>query len=236
MHYLLHGLRLSWHPKLRRYVLMPLILNIVVFSGLIWFGAHEFRRLAQWLMTILPGWLDWLYGLFWVLFWTAMLLLVVITFTLLANLISAPFNALLSLKTEQLLRPDVSPPTTNMWAEIPYALIMQTKLLWYFVWRAILCGGLFLIPGLQLLAPVAWFLLNAWVQGLQYLDYPAENHSLSFQQLKAWARHNRWGTYQFGGSVAGATMLPGLNLLIMPAAVIGATLKWCQEQSPPTLD
>ncbi|HEY5648196.1 MAG TPA: EI24 domain-containing protein, partial [Nitrospiria bacterium] len=53
--YLLEGLKLIFRKGIRKYVLIPLIINIALFSALIWFGAAQFNVILDWL---LPGWLD----------------------------------------------------------------------------------------------------------------------------------------------------------------------------------
>ncbi len=112
--YLLAGLRLIAHPGLRRFVAIPLGINILVFSAAIYWGVGRFEDLIAWLQSRLPrlpDWLSWLrwleQGLEWVL-WPLFImlaaLLVFYGFTLVANLISAPFNGLLAEKVEHLER------------------------------------------------------------------------------------------------------------------------------------
>jgi CysZ protein len=109
--YLLAGLRLITRPGLRRFVAIPLGINILVFSAAIYWGVSRFEGLIAWLQSRLPrlpDWLSWLeQGLEWVL-WPLFImlaaLLVFYGFTLVANLIGAPFNGLLAEKVERLAR------------------------------------------------------------------------------------------------------------------------------------
>ena len=91
--YFLRGIRLIFTPGIRAYVMGPLLVNIVVFSALIYFGAGWFQVLLDWM---LPGWLDWLAFVLWPLFFVAALIVVFFTFSLIGNLIAAPFNGLLA--------------------------------------------------------------------------------------------------------------------------------------------
>ena len=52
----------------------------------------------------------------------------------------------------------------------------------------------------------------------QYIDYPADNHK------------KRWQSLGFGGIVYLVLLIPVVNLLMMPAAVAGATLFWVRER------
>jgi len=72
-------------------------------------------------------------------------------------------------------------------------------------------------------------LFGIWMMAVQYIDYPADNNKLGFDEMLAWLRAKRWQSLGFGGIVYVALLVPLLNLLIMPAAVAGATLFWVRE-------
>lgn len=65
---------------------------------------------------------------------------------------------------------------------------------------------------------------------LRYIDYPADNNKMSWQDMLAWLREKRWQSLSFGGITYAALLVPGLNILMMPAAVAGATLFWVRER------
>ena len=48
--------------------------------------------------------------------------------------------------------------------------------------------------------------------------------------MLAWMREKRWQSLSFGGITYAALLVPGLNILMMPAAVAGATLFWVRER------
>jgi len=86
-----------------------------------------------------------------------------------------------------------------------------------------------MIPGLNLLAPFAWFVFSAWLFALEYSDYPLGNCGLHFSQIRAELRQRPLLALGFGASVSICTMIPLLNFLVMPAAVAGATAWWLDE-------
>lgn len=88
---------------------------------------------------------------------------------------------------------------------------------------------LFLIPGVNLGAPVIWFIFSAWMLSLEYGDYPMGNHDISFAEQKKRVAKKRFLNLGFGGAVSVATMTPILNFLVMPAAVAGATAMWVEN-------
>ena len=102
--YLREGLKLVLSPGLRLFVLLPLTLNLLLFVTLISFAVQQFTAWVEVLMSSLPSWLGFLDYLLWPLFVLLVLLLVFFTFTLLANLIAAPFNGFLAEKVEIVVR------------------------------------------------------------------------------------------------------------------------------------
>lgn len=226
------GFKMLSQPGLRRYVLVPLLLNVILFSGLIWFGIERFADLVDWLLSPLPGWLDWLRYLLWPLFALTALLTVFFTFSLVANLIGAPFNGLLSEAVERRLtgqRVDEGGDWKRMLAEIGPALLGEVRKLSYFALRAIPLAILFFIPGLNLAAPILWAAFGAWMLAIEYGDFPMGNHGIGFVAQRSLLRRRRGLAFGFGGMAMLATMVPVLNFLVMPAAVAGATQLWVRH-------
>src|SRR5918992_14665 len=95
--YAARGSGLITQPGIRRYVIVPLLINFALFGAAIWYGASQFEALLDWL---LPNWLEWARWILWPLFAASALLVVFYAFTLIANLIGAPFNGLLAEKLE----------------------------------------------------------------------------------------------------------------------------------------
>ncbi len=237
--YLIRGLKLVLLPGVRRYVVMPLLINIAVFGLLIAAGAAWFNGLVALLLPALPPWLDWLVWPLWVVFILAALLILFFTFSLLANLIAAPFNGLLAEAIERQLRGEGTLPDSGLWQllrETPAILFAQLKKMGYAAVRAVPLLLLFLIPGLNLIAPLLWFTFGAWMLALEYLDYPMGNHGLLFPEQRRRAREQRLLVLGFGAAISGLTMIPVVNFLVMPVAVAGATALWIERFSTPTDD
>lgn len=102
--YLREGLKLVLSPGLRLFVLLPLAINLILFVALIGFAIDQFSGWLASLMGSLPSWLSFLDFLLWPLFVILLLLMVFFTFTLLANIIAAPFNGFLAEKVEVVVR------------------------------------------------------------------------------------------------------------------------------------
>jgi len=70
-----------------------------------------------------------------------------------------------------------------------------------------------------------------WTTWLTHAE-PAQDARDFRLDPEAWLRQRRWQSLSFGAATYAALLVPGLNLLIMPAAVAGATLFWVQEGGP----
>jgi len=53
--------------------------------------------------------------------------------------------------------------------------------------------------------------------------------------MLGWLREKRWQSMSFGGIVYLLLLIPVVNILMMPAAVAGATLFWVRERGVQTL-
>ncbi|WPP00705.1 sulfate transporter CysZ [Pseudomonas sp. HR96] len=232
--YLREGLKLVLSPGLRLFVLMPLAINLVLFVALIYFAGHQFGLWVDHLMPSLPSWLNWLGYILWPLFVALVVLMVFFTFTMLANIIAAPFNGFLSEKVEVVVRGTDEFPAFS-WGEllamVPRTLSREMRKLGYFLPRALALFVLSLIPVVNVVAAPLWLLFGVWMMAIQYIDYPADNHKMSWQDMLAWLRNKRWQSLGFGGIVYLVLLIPVVNLLMMPAAVAGATLFWVRERA-----
>ena len=232
--YLREGLKLVLSPGLRLFVLLPLAVNLLLFTLLIGFAVREFSGWVDTFMPTLPSWLSFLQYILWPLFVVLVLLMVFFTFTLLANIIAAPFNGFLAEKVEVVVRgEDHFPPFSlaELTAMVPRTLSREMRKLAYFLPRAIALLILSFIPVVNLIAAPLWLLFGVWMMAVQYIDYPADNNKMSWQDMLAWLREKRWQSLSFGGITYAALLVPGLNILMMPAAVAGATLFWVRERS-----
>jgi CysZ protein len=230
--YVREGLRLMRQPGLRRYVAIPLLISVVIFTTAILVGIHWLENLLAWLLGWLPSWLDWLRYLLWPLFALTGVLLVFYTFSLLTNLIAAPFNGLLAEAVERHLdgRPlQEAGGWQALLKDILPSLFSELRKLLYFALRALPLGLLFLIPPVNLAAPFLWALFSAWMLAIEYMDYPMANHLLHFAEQRKRLRRRRLLAWGFGGASLLMTMIPVVNFLAMPAAVAGATAMWVRE-------
>ncbi len=229
--YVLTGLR--WLPRtgLRGFVALPLLINSGLFGAGIWWSWGQFERLDHAVRDWLPGWLAWLHWLLWPLFILTVLVVVFYAFSVLANLIAAPFNSLLAERVEKLASPAgaARPTAVPTWKEMVLSPLTEVRKLLYFIGWAIPLLILSFLPAINVAAPALWALFAAWMLALEYADYPLGNRGVTFRDQRRLLRQ-RWPlTLGFGGMTLVLTLIPIVNFVAMPAAVIGATLLWTRE-------
>lgn len=229
------GFKLISLPGIRRFVILPLLINFVLIGGAFWW---LFTRLDSWipsLMGYVPGWLQWLNYLLWPIAVLSILLVFGYVFSTLANWIAAPFNGLLAEQLEARLT-GATPPDAGMIAitkDLPRIMKREWQKLRWYLPRALVLLLLYFIPGIgQTIAPVLWFLFSAWMLAIQYCDYPFDNHKVPFKTMRTALRTRKSTTMQFGTLTSLFTMIPLLNLVIMPVAVCGATAMWVDCYRP----
>jgi len=231
--YLLQGFSLINQPGVRRFAYLPMLINTVLFSIAIWFGVSNF---GGWLDALMPDWLPtWLESvltwLIWPLFVLLLVIIVFFTFSVVANILAAPFNGILAEMVERNVAG--TPPPEMPWAQMlkdsPKMIFNELRKTGYLLLWVIPLVILSWIPGLNLFAPALWLLFTSWTLALDYHDYPMGNHQLDFRQQRSILRNNRGLALGFGGATMLATMIPIVNFLVIPAAVAGATVLYLEN-------
>ena len=226
---LARGVRLLNQPGVRIYVIIPFAINLLLFGALIWYGYSLFEPMVAWMMSYVPGFLGFLEGLIWLFIVVLTAITVFFTFTPVANIVAAPFNALMSEKIEMHLTGAAASSDISFMKMALDAIRSQLGKLLYIALWAIGLLLFSLIPVVNLVAPVLWVIFGSWLLSLEYLDYPMGNHDLVFDQEKQLLRERRGIALGFGGGVMAMTSIPIVNFVAMPIAVAGATLLWVEQ-------
>jgi CysZ protein len=235
--YFFLGLKLIWRPELRAFLLFPIALNICLFAATIGLLVQGLDHWLDALLGSLPHWMGFLRALLWPIIALCILAVYGYGFNFITTLIGAPFYGLLAQKVQTVL----GYPAT---ADEPWGQLIgrtfgrEWQKICYFTPRSLLLLALsaiaLFIPVLNLAMHVVIFLWGAWCLAIQFCDYAADNQSLSFKELKQQLTQRKGLSLGFGGSCAGASMVPLLNILAIPAAVAGGTALWLGRDKPLT--
>jgi CysZ protein len=221
------------HRGLRRFVIFPLLINILVFTMGVWLGIGQFQNLLEWMLPKGDAWwIEFVRIALWTVFSAVSLLLVFFTFTLAANLIGSPFNGLLSEKVERYLGGRAGEGSEGVRALImafPSSIKSEVRKFSYFFVAGAVVFIVTLVPGVNVLSPILWGIFASWMLALEYIAYPMENHNMYFSRVRAGLKKQRAITFGFGVAVMLITSIPLVNFLVMPAAVSGATAMWVES-------
>ena len=230
--YFFYGLELAIKPGIRQFVLLPLLANILLVGGALFYLFSHLDIWIEQLMGQLPEFLSWLSYVLWPLLVVTILATFSYFFSTLANFVAAPFNGLLAEKVEEYLTGSKvnEDGILAVVKDTPRILAREWRKLLYVLPKAIGLFILLLIPALgQTLGPVLWFGFTAWMLAIQYCDYPFDNHKVPFNEMRNSLKQKQGKAYSFGALVAIFTTIPILNLIVMPVAVCGATAIWVSE-------
>lgn len=226
---LLNGMRWLGKTPLRKFLLIPVLINLILYSLGFLLG---YLYLPDFVAQLVPEKLHWLAWFIKPLFFICFIVAGFFSFTILANLIASPFYGKLSARTWELIIQSKQTQADEEEANFEFDLtepnwlhVMfgELRRIGYLIKWMLVLLIISMIPGLNLLAPLLWAVFGAWGCALEFFAYPLENKGLLFPEQKNVAASVRLGALSFGGVILLGLGLPVLNLLVAPAAVIAAT-------------
>ena len=232
--YVLRGANLLTLKGIKRYVVVPALINSFLFAVAIWYGFTEF---SAYLDQVLPSWLDALKAILKILFFIASSLIVFFTFTIVANIFGAPFNGVLSEKIEEhLTQQKVSNNEgyLDLLRGARVGISNEIKKLFYIAIRA-LPLVVFFLPGLNIFAAPVFFIFGGWMLCIEYLDYPMGNRNFTFKQQLTTIKQKRFICLGLGLALTLMTITPIVNFFAMPVGVAAATALWVDHLSEQVL-
>ena len=234
--YFFDGFSLIGTKGLKRFVFVPLFINLLLFSTAFYFLIPQIQSGVEYVVSLIPDFLGWLKTILTYILWPLALISVLLVFALifgtLANWIAAPFNGLLSEKVERHLTGQSMGDEGLISAlkDVPRTLGREMSKMLYFIPRAI--GFLILFFLIPVFGQILWFMFTAWMMAIQYCDYPFDNHKVGFQPMRNELLQRKGQCFSFGIMVNIFSLVPILNFLVMPVAICGATSLYVDEFSP----
>ncbi|MEA3466064.1 MAG: sulfate transporter CysZ [Thermodesulfobacteriota bacterium] len=220
------------NSSLYKYVAIPLIINVVVFSGTAYWGFDLFNQLVgqyfapndAWYWQIVASVIKLLAAL-------VTLVIVFFTFTVLGNFIAAPFNDVLSERTEQLISGQLLDERFSL-RQIGKDLwrVMQDEVrkMSLFILLMILLLVVNMLPGIgSLIYAVCSVLLTVFFLIVEYTGYVFSRKHQGFKEQRRFIAANRMTTLGFGLAVMCTLLIPFVQFLTIPLAVVAATHLCC---------
>ncbi|MDH3454830.1 MAG: EI24 domain-containing protein [Desulfuromonadales bacterium] len=229
------------NPRLILYILIPFLINTLVFSGAVYLGLDFFGSTV---VEYLPQGEAWYWSvLYWFLWVVAVLLtavLVFFSFTVVGNLLASPFNDLLSERTEEALSGKVNDEVFafgRFFRDALQTVLMEAKKMWVFVVVMVLILPLNLLPGIgNSIYTLLAVSLTLFFLCFEYLSFVLVRKHQFFREQKRYIFARKFLMLGFSCGVMTLLAIPFFQLLCIPLAVIGATRLWCEEEGLVSLD
>ena len=223
------------HPGLLRFIVIPFIINLLVFSLVVWLGLDFFSDTVA---SRLPQGDSWywvtLYYFLWVLAFLFTAVVVFFTFTVVGNLIASPFNELLSERTEELLSGTLQGEPFSLVVfgrDAVKSMLDEARKLAVFVALMFALLLLNLIPGFgSAVYAVLATAVTLYFLSVEYLSFTMSRKRLGFKAQRAFIAGRRRLMFGFSCGVLLLLAIPLVQLLGIPMAVIAATRIWCEEE------
>jgi CysZ protein len=224
-------------PRLWKYVLIPITLNLLVgatlYAGLLFAGL----RAIDTAVAGMPAWAAIFGALLRVLLIAGLLIGTGFVLVRFGVVLGAPWYAQLSNQIE-LARNGRQMLPYESGAQVflrdllrAIGFEVQKLVLVLLVGIGLLLLNLIPVAG-QILATIGGIALGATVACLDFLDYPLERRLLSFRQKLGLIRRYLPATAGFGLICLGLVSIPFVNLLSIPICVAAGTLFFCERMQP----
>jgi CysZ protein len=229
--YFFEGFKVIFQPKIRRYVYIPLFINFILFIGIWYAGFHYTDVMNHWIDAHIPTWLHWINWLIYIVVGIILLVATAYLFGAIAIIIGSPFYGMLAENVQNKYSENKVPESG--WGEtvamVPKSIAREIRKVLSYIPLLIVVIILSFVPVINMANSVLWFLFGAWVQRIQFFDYPLDANKKSFYDLKQYLKQYRTQTFSFGMITMLFMMIPVINIIAIPAAVAGATLFYIEN-------
>ena len=217
------------HPSLLKFAFIPFLINIAVYSLLLFLSFHYFTDILNFFISKPDVWYMWLlYYIVGFLLAVIILLIFFFTFTIVGSLIASPFNDILSEQVEKIYAGNLQEQPFSF-KKIPkilkQVLTEEGKKIAFFVSVQLMLLLLHLIPGIgNVLHPVLAGPITLIFLAWEFVDYGMGRRDLLFAEKRGIVLGNIFLMMGFGAAVSLILIIPVFNLICIPVCVVGGTL------------
>lgn len=215
------------HPRLYPFIILPVVINVVSFCLVIYFGFDFYRNLVMSRIPQGDAWY-WLILNYFVVLLAIVVVLVLIffTFAVVGSLLASPFNDVLSEKTEILLGGHLP---QGPFALLPFirgagrAMFTEAKKVGVFLLGMLVLLFLHFLPVLgTLFYPILSVAWTAFFLVMEYTGYVFIRKGLSFKAQRQIVYRNTALMSGFGLGLFCLLAIPFLQFFCIPLGVVGA--------------
>lgn len=217
-------LRLFTQPKLRA-VVWRMLLLLLVLMGVVIVGAVFFFHYL--LVLFMPSGDAWYLDLLGWLMWLASVLLAIAValagYTLLGSVAASPWLEELCRRTAALEGKEIKSSERSLIQTVLNSIVQAAMPLVSILPWAGASLLLFFIPGIgTFLAGLVGLFIGVRLLAFEFLDAPASVHGWGWEEKKRLWQQRRAFFLGFAAMASLFMLVPGLNLFVLPAGVVGA--------------
>jgi len=191
---------------------LMLLLSIGVYELSQYLAGRFIPTGDAWYVGIL-AWLSWLFSLL------LALAVGLVSYVILGTAVSAPW---LDTLAERVEKGAVTIRQEPWWRLVLASLANSLMPLMQFVPYALLSMLLLLVPVYgTVVASVVWGYAGIKLLAFEFMDTPASRRNWRWQERKSAMQNQRWFYLGFAGLASFTLLIPIVNLLVLPAAVVG---------------
>jgi CysZ protein len=155
----------------------------------------------------------------------AWILLSVLLYTALTLIIGQPFYEAIAKRIDDSLGGLRNERDVSFWRQLPRSIVESARLLFLTAMKGLLVFAVTLIPVAgQVAGPVLGAFVGGWAIALELTSVPFERRGLVLRHRRALLGSRRALSLGFGVAAFICLLIPGVDILLMPGAVAGATL------------
>lgn len=218
------------------YVLLPGLINLVLFGITIWIGWEYSKKLTNWLMGVIGieavaiagmGFIKTVvHYLFLILFRLMSLLFYLFIYKYVVLIIMAPVLAILSEKTDEIISGERYPfKLVQFLKDVMRGITIALRNLGIELFLIIILLFVSFIPVIGFLSPVLIFIVECYFYGFSMIDYSNERQKLTVRQSTAFIGRHKGLAIANGAMFYLLWLVPLFGLMVAPSyGVVAAAI------------
>jgi len=205
-----------------------MIINLLIYGSVFILSYSWFTgSIDSWLGiegTEAGFWLKFLHTALLILGFILLLFFCYLLFTILGNVITAPFNEEISQRVEEIVTGTKEAHKMGFWEDAYISIKGEVQKLAFYLIILLLIFSLNLIPVAgSVIATVLGVIFSSFYNALDFLDYPMTRKKMRFRDKLKVTRKGKLVTYGFGFTAFLLLFLPVINVFMKPILVVPGT-------------
>ena len=216
------------HSVLIKYSIAPMLINLLIYGSVFILSYNWFTgSIESWLgieSTDAGFWLKFLHTALLIVGFILLLFFCYLLFTILGNVITAPFNEEISQRVEEIVTGTKEGHKMGFWEDEYISIKGEIQKLLFYLIILLFIFSLNLIPVAgSVISGILGVIFSSFYNALDFLDYPMTRKKMRFRDKLKVTRKGKLVTYGFGFTAFLLLFLPVINVFMKPILVVAGT-------------